>query len=251
MPNEGEVKKTIRALLLSSKSGSTPRQLMNDYKYVTGNAIPYDNFGYDSLMSYLSSLKDVVSVSRSRDRTLLRAVPDSNTKHIAKLVSKQKSSESGLIGGGPRLSSVRPASRSVSSPCYSEVPPTFRAKIKTLMLSYRDGLALSGFLEAFARRFSYYFSFRNWGFSTLEEMLRSVPEVVYLEYDEVRKTLIVKKVKDSSPLTPTADRTKGGINWGSLEQERKSIEESKTTSFKEREKGKDGKCTGVKLIVSH
>ena len=244
MPNEDQVKKTIRALLLSSKSGSTPRQLMNDYKYVAGNAIPYVEFGYDSLMSYLSSLKDVVSVSKSRDTTLLRAVPDSSTKHIAKLVSKQRSSDSGLIGGGPRLSSVRPASRSTSSPSYSEVPPTFKAKIKTLMLSYPGGITLGTFQEAFGRRFSYYFSFRNWGFSSLEEMLNSIPEVVCLENDEVRKTVVVKRVKDSSVLTPTADHAKREINWRSLDQERKAIEERKT-SFKEGEKGKDSKCACV------
>lgn len=251
MPTKEQVKKTIKALLLSSKHGCSPTQLMNDYQHYQGEKIPYLNLGYDSLMIFLSSLRDVVSVSRTPSGVLLYAVSQSkNTKNSVRLDTKQKSSHCvWTTAGEPRLSCVIPAPRSDSDSSFSQVPATFKTKLKTLMLSYPDGVPLGDFQEAFARRFSYYFTFRNWGFTTIEEVLQSIPEILYVENDRGKKTVYVKKVEDASTKLPSREKTKG-LNWEALDKERKASECSKEGNpVKKGKKGKSLLCSNL-LIPS-
>ena len=194
------VKKTIRALLLSSKGGCTPRSLLEDYKYLYGQTIPYKELGFNTLMDLLHYMKDVVIVQYRLEGTKLYGIPDASTKHIAGMVAKQKDSKknrSVSVSYHPTLSMV--TKRGASWGCEdreSPKPPlTFQAQLRTLFLSYPNGVALHDFGEAFARRFGYYFSYRGWGFTSLEQVLRSIPDVITMENDPVRKCLIVKLVK--------------------------------------------------------
>ena len=220
MPTEEDVKKTIRVLLNSSKGGCSPRQLMNDYKFVTGASIPFTSFGYDSLMSYLSSLKDVLTVSRSRDRTTLHVVSSPAAANVAKVAPKPRHSSSGIGYSKPELSAPTVKSSSTST-VLTAIPATVKTKFRSLMLSYPNGILLTSFQEAFARRFSYYFSFRTWGYSSLEEMVRALPSVLQLVEDPVKKVLVVKGAPDSSP---SGDEVTG-IDWAKLSKERKDSDE--------------------------
>jgi len=53
------------------------------------------------------------------------------------------------------------------------VPFLFQTRLKELMLSHPNGIALKFFNEAFAKRYHHYIAFRNWGFDSIES--RSAP----------------------------------------------------------------------------
>lgn len=205
MADVARVKRTVRALLLSSKQGCTPKQLLSDYEQIVGESLPYKDLGYHSLMEFVHSIPDVVRVSRMRDtnRTILYGVADDSTKHIAKMVSKQRSVK--------RYASHLPNSYHPASRSTPQVPHTFRIQLKTLMLSYPNGLCIDSFMEAFARRFGYYLSYRQWGFTSLAQVLNSVSDILKCEMDPVNQKFVLKQVSKVPPSlqrTPSTRETK-------------------------------------------
>ena len=84
------LKREIRALLISSKHGCTPKQLQADYLQLMGESIPYHYQGYTNFMAFINSIPDVVSVCRSKSNVVLYGVADKKTQKIKDLVSKQK-----------------------------------------------------------------------------------------------------------------------------------------------------------------
>ena len=189
MERIGDVKKRVRALLTSSPSGCSPRQLFNDYREVIGADIPYGDLGYRSLMSFVRDIPDVVSVRVTRDnRTVLYAVPDESTIHISRMVARQKHSCQ------PR---VQPARR---PPPLKEIPSKFQTQLKTLFLSYPNGISLERFGQAFAQRFGYYLNFRAWGFNSLEELMLRVPGVA-VERDPLRGSAVLKRTRETTTAT--------------------------------------------------
>lgn len=197
-----KAKKTIRALLVSSKGGCSPRSLVDDYKYLYGESIPYEELGFRSLMELLHHMKDVVVVQHRVDGVRLYGIADEKTRHIAGMVAKQKSSKKGRtenVPSYPTTNMVTRRGRSWGSVHTQQLKPpvAFQAQLKSLFQSYPNGIALHNFTEAFARRFGYYFGYRGWGFSSLEEVLRSIPEIITVEKDPTRSCRIVKLVKSS------------------------------------------------------
>ena len=180
LQSEATIKRTVRAVLLSSKHGCTPRQLANDYAHIIGESIPFESFGYSSLMKFIMSMPDVVRVERGRDRTMLYGIPDQRTEHIAKMVANQRS-----VKRMTSIATVRLGNSHWSRSFQPKVPHTFRLQLKTLMLSYSSGLSVRNFMEAFARRFGYYLNYKAWGFSDLILLLRAVPDIISLENDKI------------------------------------------------------------------
>ena len=177
-----EVKKRIRALLVSSKGGSTPKQLFQDYREVIGEDIPFSKLGYRSLMAFIHDMADVVSVKVNRDgRKMLYAVPDPRTQHIARMVSKQRTSRPG--GSQPAPPRRNPQPR--------KIPDAFNTQLKQLFLCYPNGISLERFNEAFARRFGYYLRFHPWGYTSLEQLLADAADVE-LVCDPLKGSSIVK-----------------------------------------------------------
>ena len=195
-----KLKKALRALLLSTKGGCSPRTLVDDYKLIYGEGIPYKQLGFNTLMDLLHDMRDAVAVHRRAEGTRLYGIPDESTKHIAGMVAKQKDSKKNRATPAsfhPTTSMItkRSASWGAKDDPAPKAPLTFHAQLKTLFLSYPNGVALHDFAEAFARRFGYYFSYKGWGFTSLEQVLLSVPEVITVETDPVRKCRIVKLTK--------------------------------------------------------
>ena len=198
-----KIKKTLRALLLSSKGGCSPRSLADDYRYLYGHPIPHKELGFSSLMDLLYHMKDVVVVQHRFEGTRLFGIADDSTRHIARMVARQSGGKKGRsisVPNHPTVSMVtrRGTSWATKDPPKPKPPLTFQAQLKTLFLSYPNGVAVDDFSEAFARRFGYYFSYRGWGFSSLEHVLRSIPEVITVETEPARKCQIVKLVKATS-----------------------------------------------------
>ena len=178
-----DVKKRVRALLISSKGGCSPKQICLDYRVVIGEDIPYQELGYRSLMAFMYDIPDVVTVKLTRDnRTMLYAIADEKTQHISRMVSRQKTSRS----AGSVV--VQPPRR---KPPPRRIPDTFSVQLKQLFLSYPNGVSLERFNEAFARRFGYYLKFHSWGYTTLEQLLEDAQEVELVR-DPLRGSAVVK-----------------------------------------------------------
>lgn len=217
------LKREIRALLISSKHGCTPKRLEDDYLKVMGDSIPYHFLGHTNFMSFIYSIPDVVSVCRSRNNVVLYGVADEATKKIQSLVSRQRSTKarhSSFTSAPPRMNQVT----KITSPTPREpaVPLMFRTYLKELMLSHPNGIALNLFNEAFAKRYHHYIAFRNWGFETLESMVRAVPDILWIHDDTTRNIKMVKRVlpRDKAEVV-TKDPQDKGIDWYSLLKERR------------------------------
>ena len=86
----------LRSVLLPNKKGLLLSVLDAEYYGMLGENIPFVKLGHQSLLSFLRSIPDVVSLSRFGDgRYLVTATADDNTKHIADMVSKQKDNTEG------------------------------------------------------------------------------------------------------------------------------------------------------------
>ena len=225
------VQREIRALLISTKHGCTPKQLQNDYLQVIGENIPYHFFGHSNFMSFIYSMPEIVSVCRSRNNVVLYGVADSKTRNIQKLVSKQRSRFHNL-SSEPRMNMITSSTSPV--PKKAEVPPTFKIRLKEFMLSHPNGIALKFFNEAFAKRFHYFIAFHLWGFNSLEAMISSVPEILVIWNDTTRNIKMVKR-------TPPPDKSKRveesnpkkeeewSINWGTVINELDQAEEERNS----------------------
>uniref|UniRef100_A0A673G2V4 Tudor domain-containing protein 7A-like n=1 Tax=Sinocyclocheilus rhinocerous TaxID=307959 RepID=A0A673G2V4_9TELE len=85
------VKKMLRAVLQSSKHGVAMARLQGDYRALTGEVIPYRQFGHGSLESFLRSIPGVVRLERSSaGEVMCFAGVCEETAHIAQLVARQK-----------------------------------------------------------------------------------------------------------------------------------------------------------------
>lgn len=256
------VKKEVRALLISSKSGCTPKKLLDDYLQVMGENLPFQRFGYSDFMDFIQSIPDVVSVCYSRKRVTLYGVSNSKTKKIHDLVSKQRNSKKEKVNSewttvGPRLAMVTEIK---SPPPYQgpTVPAVFKTKLKELMFSYPNGISLKDFDEAFAKRYHHYISYHNWGFKSLESMIEAVPDVFYIHTDNARQLKVVKRVhsqpakKDNNvggAGEENKENTNGGsIDWYYLEQQRKKQLKEKEDMEVEDEEAVREKCS---IQVTH
>ena len=194
-PDPTTVKRTLRALLLSSKLGCTPKQLLNDYHHIVGESLPFEALGYRTFMKYIQSIPDVVHISNQQDRIVLFGVADGSTQHIAKMVAKQKTPLRRRYSSMLNVSSTAQVRR-------AQVPHPFKLQMKTLMLSYPNGLLVDQFMEAFARRFGYYVNCRAWGYPSLDLMLKAIPDVVMYEMDVAQKRAVIKRVSGSTVSRP-------------------------------------------------
>lgn len=175
----GSVKKTLRALLISSKHGLTERQLLRDYTNVTGEKLDIQAFGFRTLREFLNSLPDVVRMVPDRNGPGMILFGESggneDVERVASLVARQKTTK-------PYLQVKAPTPAHHSPPT---IPPPVKMKLRTLMLSYPNGMSLDQFPDAFARRFGYYVNVNRWGFQDLHSALTSIPDVLVVEFSEL------------------------------------------------------------------
>lgn len=177
------MKRQIRALLLSVKGGCTQKQLYNDYNMVVGENVPFKDLGYASFTDFVTDISDVVSIRTNRDgHTLLHAIPDRTTERISRLVSKQKSSRRAVYVQPPPARKRQPSKR---------IPAEFSAHLRQLFHCYPKGIPYDRFDEAYARRFGHYLRIRNWGYTSLEELLEDV-EGAEMVRDPLRGSFIIR-----------------------------------------------------------
>lgn len=224
-----DVKKRIRALLISSKSGSSLKQLYMDYKSVIGEPVPYCELGYPSFMALIRDIPDVVSIKLSGPDHVatLFGVPDAKTLHLARMVARQRPSRSAGNVSGQQPRRNTPPKR---------IPNAFGVQLKQLFLSYPNGVSLERFNEAFARRFGYYLKYSPWGYSSLEQVLEDAEEVELVR-DPLRGSAVVKPKRN-----PKLQRDTTGARTLYMQLSFTTSSPSSTTRTREPEFFRDGSC---------
>lgn len=177
-----ELKRVISSILLSGPSGRTQKQLLDDYKKLLGRELPYRAHGYKTLLACLEDMHDSVRIERNGLDCVVFGIGDESTKHIQKLINRQKSSSA------PR---GRPSSRAYTA----VVPERFKVQITELLTSYPDGLRYDRFSEAYAKRFGCYANYRNWGFASLDHVLGSIPDIVTCQRDNSKNAIVIRLSK--------------------------------------------------------
>lgn len=172
-----EIAKEIRALLMSSPAALTIEELRRDFHNFMDRPIPFRDLGYSSLEDMLHDMTEVINITYKRGMMCLEVIPDDTTRHIAKLVSKQK------ISNPQKYATMRrgPPPRKQQRQLPSTLPHYIRKNISELFRSYSNGLPLTHFDTAYSRRFGSMFSFSRLGFVSLKELLYSIPDIVMLK----------------------------------------------------------------------
>lgn len=184
-----DVKKNLRSLLLSAPAALTIDELKRDYHDFIMEPIPYRALGYVTLEDLLKDMPDALHVTWRKGVMCVAGIADSNTAHIQKLVSKQKVANKNKWatlrkGGPPPQRHKTQHSRPLPT-----VPPFIRHHLGQLFKSYPDGLPFTHFDAAFSKRFNIQIDPIRLGFSSLKELLQTVPhilEVKELQNGEVR-----------------------------------------------------------------
>uniref|UniRef100_UPI003AAD656D tudor domain-containing protein 7A-like n=1 Tax=Centroberyx gerrardi TaxID=166262 RepID=UPI003AAD656D len=139
--SDGEsVKKMLRSVLQSSKSGVSISRLQSEYRSLCGENIPLRKLGYPTLEDFLRSIPSVVRMEYRMGELTCFAAVCKETAHIAELVARQKSSKkpgrSQLVNcrmrpkpSNPYMLNVRPrSSLRQPSPHGSSGWSTYRAR---------------------------------------------------------------------------------------------------------------------------
>lgn len=166
-----EVTKNVRGLLLSVQNGLTVAEIQRDYKSMIGKPFPFRELGFNTPLDLLKDLPDVARPSWENGELVLQGIPDATTRHIARLVARQRKSSPRRK---TRLTSYQPEQTPV-------LPHFIRTKIKELLVGYPSGLLGSMFAVAFKRRFGEEIYYNRLGFKSLNHLLEAVPDIVEVE----------------------------------------------------------------------
>ncbi|XP_075689266.1 tudor domain-containing protein 5 isoform X2 [Rhinoderma darwinii] len=194
------LQKDLRSLLIASKLGLSIQELEHDYRMMIGSPIPLKSLDYRSTMELLLDMPDVVNLCTQADGTvLLSAVVNEETKSMAELVSRQKTTckKKGVY--------KRRMTRTVSHMDLvrrGRVAPVLPASVKSEL---RDLLSISSLLvsqleNAFYKRFGRSFQYTRYGFYSLVEVLRSVADFVQVQQTRAGSLLMLKTPVTNSTL---------------------------------------------------
>ncbi|XP_026214692.1 tudor domain-containing protein 7A isoform X2 [Anabas testudineus] len=93
MSDSESIKKMLRSVLQSSKTGVSISSLQSEYRSLCGESIPLKRLGFSKLEDYLQSIPSVVRLENRMGELKCFAAVCEETAHIAELVAKQKSSK--------------------------------------------------------------------------------------------------------------------------------------------------------------
>ncbi|XP_041464798.1 tudor domain-containing protein 7B-like isoform X2 [Lytechinus variegatus] len=92
---ESFIEKVLRSVLISSKGGVPLQKLNHEFKDLLGQDIPYRENGFKNLEAYLRTMPTVCQIKRdpSTGNTVCMGVANEETKHVDRLVKKQKATK--------------------------------------------------------------------------------------------------------------------------------------------------------------
>ncbi|XP_066930838.1 tudor domain-containing protein 5-like [Clytia hemisphaerica] len=168
-----EVKKIVRALLISTKNGLSVSELCSEYSLVASKPLPYKELGYYSAVELVKDMPDVVRpIFISGGVMLLKGIADSSTAHINELVRHQKS--------------VRYNTKIVTNvqqkPVKMVVPDYVRTKISKLIATYPRGVEIKNFEESYKRRYGRKMDCQSFGFNDMKEVIMKCQDIVKVKH---------------------------------------------------------------------
>ncbi|NXE90938.1 TDRD5 protein, partial [Menura novaehollandiae] len=194
------LKKEVRAMLIAAKAGLTPEQLEEQYVAMVCKPLPLRDLGFKSTLELVTQMPEVVRVCSSKNGTLiLKAIADDSTKGIAKLVANQKvktrtkawkKTAMKANAASPTKNSKTPLSFPLSART-PILPATVKAELRDLLSS--SPLLLMDLDKAFLRRFGRAFQYRQYGFLSMSEALRSVSDFIVVEQTKAGSLLVLRK----------------------------------------------------------
>ncbi|NXM40302.1 TDRD5 protein, partial [Gymnorhina tibicen] len=195
------LKKEVRAMLIAAKAGLTPEQLEEQYMAMVCKPLPLRDLGFQSTLELVTQMPEVVRIcSFKNGAVILKAIADDSTKGIAKLVANQKvktrskaskKTATKANAAFPTRNSKNPQSFQVLSAGAPVLPAVVKAELQDLLSS--SPLLLRDLDKAFLRRFGRAFQYRQYGFLSVSEVLRSMSDSVVVEQTKAGSLLVLRK----------------------------------------------------------
>ncbi|NXB23878.1 TDRD5 protein, partial [Rhagologus leucostigma] len=195
------LKKEVRAMLIAAKAGMTPEQLEEQYMAMVCKPLPLRDLGFQSTLELVTQMPEVVRICSSKNGgVILKAIADDSTKGIAKLVANQKvktrskaSKKTATKANAtfPTRNYKNPQSFQTLSAGAPVVPAVVKAELQDLLSS--SPLLLGDFSKAFLRRFGRAFQYRQYGFLSMSEVLRSMSDSIVVEQTKAGSLLVLRK----------------------------------------------------------
>ncbi|XP_053841020.1 tudor domain-containing protein 5 isoform X2 [Vidua macroura] len=194
------LKKEVRAMLIAAKAGLTPEQLEEQYMAMVCKPLPLSDLGFQSTLELVTQMPEVVQICSLKDGALiLKAIADDSTKGIAKLVANQKvktrkaSKKTATKANAtfPTKNSKNPQNFQTLSAGTSVLPTMVKAELQDLLSS--SPLLLADLDKAFLRRFGRAFQYRQYGFLSMFEVLRSMSDSIVVEQTKAGSLLVLRK----------------------------------------------------------
>ncbi|NWR19193.1 TDRD5 protein, partial [Emberiza fucata] len=194
------LKKEVRAMLIAAKAGLTPEQLEEQYMAMVCKPLPLRDLGFQSTLELVTQMPEVVQICSSKNGALiLKAIADDSTKGIARLVANQKvktrktSKKTATKANStfPTKISKNPQSFQTLSAGTPVLPAVVKAELQDLLSS--SPLLLADLDKAFLRRFGRAFQYRQYGFLSMFEVLRSMSDSIAVEQTKAGSLLVLRK----------------------------------------------------------
>ncbi|XP_077641644.1 tudor domain-containing protein 5 [Lonchura striata] len=194
------LKKEVRAMLIAAKAGLTPEQLEEQYMAMVCKPLPLRDLGFQSTLELVTQMPEAVQICSFKNGALiLKAIADDSTKDIAKLVANQKvktrkaSKKTATKANAifPTKNSKNPQSFQTLSAGIPVLPAVVKAELQDLLSS--SPLLLADLDKAFHRRFGRVFQYRQYGFLSMFEVLRSMSDTIVVEQTKAGSMLVLRK----------------------------------------------------------
>ncbi|NXM98893.1 TDRD5 protein, partial [Sylvia borin] len=193
------LKKEVRAMLIAAKAGLTPEELEEQYMAMVCKPLPLNDLGFQSTLELVTQMPEVVRICSKNGALILKAIADDSTKGIAKLVANQKvktrkaSKKSATKANAPfpTKNSKNPQSFQALSAGTPVLPATVKAELQDLLSS--SPLLLADLGKAFLRRFGRAFQYRQYGFLSMFEVLRSMADSIAVEQTKAGSLLVLRR----------------------------------------------------------
>ncbi|NXS16259.1 TDRD5 protein, partial [Mystacornis crossleyi] len=224
------LKKEVRAMLIAAKAGLTPEQLEEQYMAMVCKPLPLRDLGFQSTLELVTQMPEVVRVCSSKNGGLiLKAIADDSTKGIAKLVANQKvkarnkaskKTATKASATSPTKNYKNPQSFQTLSAGAPVLPAAVRAELQDLLSS--SALLLRDFDKAFLRRFGRAFQYRQYGFLSMSEVLRSVSDSILVEQTKAGSLLVLRKYlanNTEQEEVPQGEAEEGEVPQGEAQKE--------------------------------
>ncbi|NWZ40797.1 TDRD5 protein, partial [Brachypodius atriceps] len=198
------LKKEVRAMLIAAKAGLTPEQLEEQYMAMVCKPLPLHDLGFQSTLELVTQMPEVVRICSKNGTVILKAIADDSTKGIAKLVANQKvktrkvskKTATKAIATFPTKNSRNPQSFQTLSAGTPVLPAVVKAELQDLLSS--SPLLLTDLDKAFLRRFGRAFQYRQYGFLSMFEVLRSMADSIVIEQTKAGSLLVLRKYLENT-----------------------------------------------------